>query len=304
MFDTGQCRRTDPVDAHHVAVAALRSKGLRQVVVDDETVALRLLVDGRDGLGRDHTDLLTLAEELHFGRTAQRLHVSQARVSQAIKAQERRTSRAVTLTPVGLRLRDDLRTGYDAIQQGIATASASARGTTGTVRLGVTGAVGHEIRDVIDRFTGRHPGCEVVLREIHLGDPFGPLRARDVDLVVVWRPVREADLTEGQVVLVEGCCWPWGRARTRGPGVGVAGGSGRPRRRRPRAARAGLLDRVGAARPGAQRSARPARSRRLDIPRAAPRGGGRSRHLRDDRALRARLRVSQAVPAQAVHDCR
>ncbi|WP_331749410.1 MULTISPECIES: LysR family transcriptional regulator [unclassified Streptomyces] len=33
---------------------------------------------------------LTLAQELHFGRTAEQLHVSPARVSQAIKKQERR----------------------------------------------------------------------------------------------------------------------------------------------------------------------------------------------------------------------
>jgi len=52
VFDTGQGRKTDPVDAHSVAVAPLRSKGLRQVVVDGATVALRLLVDRRDGLGR------------------------------------------------------------------------------------------------------------------------------------------------------------------------------------------------------------------------------------------------------------
>jgi DNA-binding transcriptional LysR family regulator len=65
---------------------------------------------------RDIEIFLTLAEELHFGRTAERLHVSQARVSQAISKQERRlgvalfdrTSRRVTLTPVGRRLREDL----------------------------------------------------------------------------------------------------------------------------------------------------------------------------------------------------
>src|SRR4029434_849195 len=50
VFATGQGRKTDPVDAHSVAVAALRAKGLRQVAVDDETVALRLLVDRRDEL--------------------------------------------------------------------------------------------------------------------------------------------------------------------------------------------------------------------------------------------------------------
>jgi DNA-binding transcriptional LysR family regulator len=161
---------------------------------------------------RDIEIFLTLAEELHFGRTAQRLHVSQARVSQAIKAQERsigaalfaRTSRAVTLTPVGEQLRDDLRAGYDTIQKGLAAASESARGVTGTVRLGVMGAVGYEIRDVIDRFRAHHPGCAVALREIHFSDPFAALRTGEIDLALLWRPVREPDLVEGPVVLTEG----------------------------------------------------------------------------------------------------
>jgi DNA-binding transcriptional LysR family regulator len=161
---------------------------------------------------RDIEIFLTLAEELHFGRTAQRLHVSQARVSQAIKAQERRigaalferTSRAVTLTTVGKQLRDDLRAGYDAIQRGLAAASESARGVSGTVRLGVMGSVGNEIQDVVNLFVGRHPGCDVALREVHFSDPFAALRAGEVDLALLWRPVREPDLVEGPVVLTEG----------------------------------------------------------------------------------------------------
>jgi DNA-binding transcriptional LysR family regulator len=161
---------------------------------------------------RDIEIFLTLAEELHFGRTAQRLHVSQARVSQAIKAQERRigaalfdrTSRAVTLTPIGKQLRDDLRAGYDTIQKGLATASESARGVSGTVRIGVMGSVGNEIRDVIDLFRSRHRDCDVAPREVHFSDPFAALRAGEVDLALLWRPVREPDLTEGPVVLTEG----------------------------------------------------------------------------------------------------
>ncbi|GAA1620726.1 hypothetical protein GCM10009733_016570 [Nonomuraea maheshkhaliensis] len=38
---------------------------------------------------RDVEIFLTLAEELHFGRTAERLHITHARVSQVIKKQER-----------------------------------------------------------------------------------------------------------------------------------------------------------------------------------------------------------------------
>lgn len=41
VFDTGQGRKTDPADAHRIVVAGLRSPGLRQVVADDTTVALR-----------------------------------------------------------------------------------------------------------------------------------------------------------------------------------------------------------------------------------------------------------------------
>ena len=58
VFATGQGRKTDPIDAHSVAVAALRSTGLREVAADDATVALRLLVDRRDSLGRTRTDLV------------------------------------------------------------------------------------------------------------------------------------------------------------------------------------------------------------------------------------------------------
>ena len=48
---------------------------------------------------RDIQIFLVLTEELHFGRTAQRLHVTQARVSQAIKQQERRIGGCCSAAP-------------------------------------------------------------------------------------------------------------------------------------------------------------------------------------------------------------
>jgi Bacterial regulatory helix-turn-helix protein, lysR family len=85
--------------------------------------SVNLSVHDRKGEAMELRDIeifLTLAQELHFGRTAERLHVSPARVSQAIKKQERligaelftRTSRNVRLTPVGERLRADLAPVY------------------------------------------------------------------------------------------------------------------------------------------------------------------------------------------------
>ncbi|MEU0938582.1 LysR family transcriptional regulator [Embleya sp. NPDC005971] len=160
---------------------------------------------------RDIEIFLVLAEELHFGRTAERLLVSSARVSQAIKQQERRigaplferTSRRVALTPIGRQLRDDLAVGYQRIQDGIERAAAAARGLSGTLRLGTMDATLAEIPDVLDTFRTRHPDCELRIREAHLGDPFGLLRSGEVDLQLVWLPVEEPDLTVGPIVLTE-----------------------------------------------------------------------------------------------------
>jgi len=52
VFDTGQGRKTDATDAHAIALVALRTRGLRELSVDAELVALRLLADRRDELSR------------------------------------------------------------------------------------------------------------------------------------------------------------------------------------------------------------------------------------------------------------
>ncbi|MGF0319696.1 LysR family transcriptional regulator [Nocardia fluminea] len=161
---------------------------------------------------RDIEIFLALCEELHFGRTAERLHVSQARVSQAIGRQERRigvalfdrTSRRVRLTPVGRRLREDLQQAYDLVQEGLARAEAAGLGASRTVRLGVFGHAGHELHPLIDTFRTHYPGSDVQFGEITDGDPFGALRAGEADAHVLWLPVSEPDLTVGPTVLTTG----------------------------------------------------------------------------------------------------
>jgi DNA-binding transcriptional LysR family regulator len=174
---------------------------------------------------RDIEIFLTLAEELHFGRTAERLHVSQARVSQAIAKQERRigaplferTSRRVVLTSIGARLRDDLAAGYALIRDGLETAATTARGVHGTLTLATMGALAHDITDVTGRFRSRYPTCELRFREGRITDPFRQLRSGEVDLALIWLPVREPDLTVGPVlrarplVLMAGASHPLAR---------------------------------------------------------------------------------------------
>ncbi len=171
------------------------------------------MTGGKDGLVelRDIEIFLALAEELHFGRTAERLHVSQARVSQSIKQQERRiggalferTSRSVRLTPLGERLRDRLRAGYGEIMSGLDEAAAAARGHAGVLTVGTMATLYQSIAAVIDLFRQRHPQCELRLREILPTDPLGALRAGTVDVGLLWLPVREPDLAVGPVVHTE-----------------------------------------------------------------------------------------------------
>ncbi|MFC0030217.1 LysR substrate-binding domain-containing protein [Micromonospora chaiyaphumensis] len=160
---------------------------------------------------RDIEIFLTLATELHFGRTAERLRVSQARVSQSIKQQERRigaalferTSRSVRLTPLGEQLRARLDAGYSEIMAGIDEAVAAARGQVGTLTVGTFDAHAQEIAAVLDLFRQRHPQCELRLREVLPSDPFGGLRSGRVDVAVLWLPVREPDLVVGPELFTE-----------------------------------------------------------------------------------------------------
>lgn len=146
---------------------------------------------------------LTLAEELHFSRTAERLGVSPGRVSQLVRKQERliggplfdRTTRTVRLSPLGEQLYEALKRGHEQITQGIEAARATARGTRGTLTLGTMGPYALQIKDTLDLFQARHPDARVRHREIQPASPLDLLLSGDVDMVYVWLPVEGPGLT-------------------------------------------------------------------------------------------------------------
>ncbi|WP_019630591.1 LysR family transcriptional regulator [Actinomadura atramentaria] len=152
---------------------------------------------------RDIEIFLTLAEELHFSRAAERLGVSPARVSQSIKKQERRvggtlfdrTTRAVSLSPLGEQLYRELKSGYRQIMEGFTTARATADGTAGTLTLGTLGPHSMRIRKTLDLFLERHPNARIQHREIQPSSPLDLLLSGDVDVAYLWLPIREPDLT-------------------------------------------------------------------------------------------------------------
>ena len=154
---------------------------------------------------RDIEIFLVLAEELHFGRTAERLHVTPSRVSQAIKKHERRigallferTSRTVRLTPVGERLYQTLQPAYRQIIDGVEEISASVRSPCGTLTLGTMGPQGWMIHDTVERFCASHQGVDLAHRDLNPIDPLTPLRTGEIDVAHLWLPVREPDITVG-----------------------------------------------------------------------------------------------------------
>jgi DNA-binding transcriptional LysR family regulator len=152
---------------------------------------------------------LALAEELHFGRTAERLHMPQPRVSRLVSALEHRvggtlferTSRRVRLTPLGEQLHGQLQPAYQQLTAVLGEARAAARLTAGVLRIGFSPTSNMA---VLTRLTGafeaRYPGCYAVLDGISNLDPYSALRRGELDVLVNWLAVDEPDLTVGPVL--------------------------------------------------------------------------------------------------------
>ncbi|MFJ9829663.1 LysR family transcriptional regulator [Streptomyces sp. NPDC101160] len=155
---------------------------------------------------------LTLAEELHFGRTAERLHVSTARISQTIAKLERRigvplfhrTSRRVELSPLGRQLYEEVRPAWSRITDAVERAVYAGRGVTGVLKVAFTGpATGQLLIGATQAFRVRHPECEVRIREARPSDVLPWLRAGEVDLALAGHPVPGEDLATGPVLVRE-----------------------------------------------------------------------------------------------------
>jgi DNA-binding transcriptional LysR family regulator len=149
---------------------------------------------------------LVLADELHFGRTAARLGISQPGVSEAVRVLESRlgvkvfdrTSRRVRLTPAGEEFRRKLAPALAALEQALAETSDLTGDISGLLRVGfVLTTEGPALSRLIAAFHARYPGCEVQLQEVETFDAYRALRHGDVDVLCNWLAVDEPDLTAG-----------------------------------------------------------------------------------------------------------
>ena len=163
---------------------------------------------------RDIRVFLTLAEELHFGHTAERLGLTPSRVSQILRGFEaklgarlvHRTSRRVQLTALGERFRDEVSDTCEELDSILQRTEAAGHEGRGTLRIGTFSgpATGPHFLRILREFSARHPDCVVDVQQLGRPDQqLDPLVRGEQDIVATWLPVSHPDLVVGPTLSEE-----------------------------------------------------------------------------------------------------
>jgi DNA-binding transcriptional LysR family regulator len=146
---------------------------------------------------------VTVAEELHFGRAARRLHLSQPPLSMQIKALESevgamllaRSRRKVELTPAGVVFLREAREILARVEQAGAAARRADRGEIGELSIAfITIADYNVLPVVLSEFRARHPGVRLNLREATTDAQLRDLAAQRIDVGFMLAPVQDSTL--------------------------------------------------------------------------------------------------------------
>lgn len=141
---------------------------------------------------------VAVAEELHFGRAAVRLHISQPPLSQQIKALEeelgvtlfRRTRRVVSLTDAGKAFLPAARATIEQARRAESLVRDVASGRAGSLAIGFVMSAGYSILpDAIRRFRKAHPDVALILREMIPSEQLEALAKQALDIGILRPPV-------------------------------------------------------------------------------------------------------------------
>lgn len=145
---------------------------------------------------------VTLAEELHFGRAARRLAITQPPLSLAIRALENelgvslfaRTRRQVALTHAGSTFLEQARGILARASEAVQLVQAADRGEVGRLVIGyMTASVFTVLPPVLREFAAGHPGVRLDLRELTLPQQVAALRTGDIQAGFLRPPVMDAE---------------------------------------------------------------------------------------------------------------
>ncbi|HET6830665.1 MAG TPA: LysR family transcriptional regulator [Solirubrobacterales bacterium] len=146
---------------------------------------------------------LAVADELHFGRAAERVRVAQPAVSQQIQRLEQaigtrlfeRNRREVRLTPAGETLRVYAQRAVDDVELGIRAAQRAAAGEIGHLTVGfLETAASTIVPQAVRRFQAAHPDVELTLRELGVGAQIDGLESSRLDVGFLRPPVESGGL--------------------------------------------------------------------------------------------------------------
>ncbi|MDG4859128.1 LysR substrate-binding domain-containing protein [Streptomyces sp. T-3] len=149
------------------------------------------------------TNFVAVAEELHFGRAAERLQMTQPPLSRQIQLLEGylgvqlfdRTNRSVRMTPAGRAFLHEARRILRQAEQATLAVRQVSTGEAGSIAIGFTAASAYAMLDrLLDTARLAMPGVEIVLREMVTRDQFEALAESSLDLGLVRPPVTDPDL--------------------------------------------------------------------------------------------------------------
>ena len=152
---------------------------------------------------------VAVAEELHFRRAAERLHVSQSPLSVQIRKLEatvgvqllRRNRRGVELTAAGRSLLADARVLLDQAERAAERARRAAAGYAGELRIGFVGsAIYAVLPEAVRTLRAERPMVEVTLREMATEEQLDALRRDQLDVGFVRAPAAPEGLQMERVL--------------------------------------------------------------------------------------------------------
>jgi DNA-binding transcriptional LysR family regulator len=135
---------------------------------------------------------VAVAEELHFTRAAQRLHIAQQPLSAAIARLERqlgvkllaRTTRRVELTAAGAALLEPARAALQAVDDAVDAAQAAGRGEAGELLVGLSSGAWYGLEPLFVTLRERHPMLRLHPRQQSTGPLLHELRDGRLDVAV------------------------------------------------------------------------------------------------------------------------
>jgi DNA-binding transcriptional LysR family regulator len=149
---------------------------------------------------RQIRSFLSIAETLHFGRTAELIHLSQPALSLQIRALEQevgvrlleRNRRKTTLTAAGFAFRDGAAAATSQLEQAIRRARLAASGKLGLLRIGFVSTAGNEILpNIVRQFRESNPEVEFALRNILTAEQVQMLETGSLDIGFLRVPIGE-----------------------------------------------------------------------------------------------------------------